>query len=115
MVSQSGALSGCNRHKVFIGLSSDSFPATNERTAYVAFTRAREQALVFTDDKDGLLRAMDRADDPLSATEVAESKKQPTPVKARRPMLQALPSLGRDGNSNSRQQAQPAQDMSHER
>jgi hypothetical protein len=53
---------------------------------------------------------MDRPDDPLSATEIAESKNQATPVKARRPLSQALPSPGRD----SRQQAQLLQDMSHE-
>ena len=64
--------------KVFIGMSSESFPATNQRTAYVAVTRGKEQALIFTDDKEGLLKAMSRPDDPLSATEFAESQKQAT-------------------------------------
>jgi len=100
--------------KVIIGLSSESFPATYQRTAYVAVTRGKEQALIFTDDKAGLLKAMSRPDDPLSATEVAESKKQATPVKARRILSPVLPSPGRDAN-NSRQQAQLIQDMSHER
>ena len=77
-------------------------------------TLAKEQALIFTDDKDGLLRAMNRPDDPLSATEVAESKKQATPVKARRPLSPSLPSLGRTNNRDSMQQAQLLQDMSHE-
>jgi hypothetical protein len=101
----SHASQGATVDKVFIGLSSDSFPATNERTGYVAVTRGKEQALIFTDDKDGLLKAMNRPDDPLSASEVAESKQQATPVKARRPLSPALPSLGRGDHRDSRQQA----------
>ena len=111
----SHASQGATVDKVFIGLSTESFPATYERTAYVAITRGKEQAVIFTDDKDGLLRAMNRPDDPLSATELAESQKQQaTPVKARRPLSRLLP-LGRDGNSESRQQVQVIQEMSHER
>ena len=30
--------------KVFVGVSSQSFPATYQRTAYVAVTRGKEQA-----------------------------------------------------------------------
>jgi conjugative relaxase-like TrwC/TraI family protein len=111
----SHASQGATVDKVFIGLSSDSFPATNERTGYVAVTRGKEQALIFTDDKDGLLNAMSRPDDSLSASEVAESKQQATPVKARRPLSPALPSFGRGDHRDSRQQAQLIQDMSHER
>ena len=105
---------GVTVDKVFIGISSESFPATYQRTAYVAGTRAKEQALIFTDDKEGLLKAMSRSDDPLSATEVAESKKQSTPVKARRILS---PGCRRpvETMSNTRQQAQLFQDMSHER
>jgi hypothetical protein len=54
-------------------MSSESFPATYQRTAYVAVTRAREQAEVFTDDREELLKAISRPDDPLSATELVES------------------------------------------
>ena len=58
---------------------------------------------------------MSRPDDPLSATEVAESEKQATPVKARRPM--SLPLLGHDLGiyRDVRQLSQPMQEMSHER
>jgi hypothetical protein len=61
-----------------------------------------EQALIFTDD-------------PQSATEIAESQKQSTPIKARRPM--SLPLLGHDLgiNRDLRQPSQPVQEMSHER
>ena len=111
----SHASQGATVDKVIIGLSSDSFPATYQRTAYVAVTRGKEQALIFTDDKEGLLKAMSRPDDPLSATEVAESEKQSTPVKARRPMSQPLPGHDLGNYRDVRQLSQPMQEMSHER
>ena len=67
----SHASQGVTVDKVFIGMSSESFGATNERTGYVALTRGREQAVVFTDDRESLLKAVSRPDDPLSATELA--------------------------------------------
>jgi ATP-dependent exoDNAse (exonuclease V) alpha subunit len=69
----SHASQGATVDKVFIGVSSESFPATYQRTGYVAITRGREQALVFTDDRKELLKAISRPDDPLLATELAES------------------------------------------
>ena len=104
---------GLTVDKVFIGLSSDSFPATNERTGYVAVTRGKEQALIFTDDREGLIKSISKPDEPLSATEIAE--RQPTPVKARRPISRVLPSFGREGSSGSRPIEPVTQDMSHER
>jgi ATP-dependent exoDNAse (exonuclease V) alpha subunit len=67
----SHASQGVTVDKVMIGLSSESFPATYQRTAYVAVTRGKEQALIFTDDRTELLRAVMRFDDPMSATELA--------------------------------------------
>jgi hypothetical protein len=71
----SHASQGVTVDNVFIGVSSDSFPATYQRTAYVAVTRGKEQAQIFTDDRKELLRVVSRTDDPLSATELAESTK----------------------------------------
>ena len=51
----SHASQGKTVDKVFVGLSSQSFPAANERTAYVSLTRGKEQAVIFTDDKKELL------------------------------------------------------------
>jgi conjugative relaxase-like TrwC/TraI family protein len=68
----SHASQGMTVDKVFVGLSSQSLPATNQRTAYVAVTRGKEQAQIFTDDRYELLRAMKRNDTPMSATELAE-------------------------------------------
>jgi ATP-dependent exoDNAse (exonuclease V) alpha subunit len=76
----SHASQGVTVDKVFIGLSSESLPATTQRTAYVALTRGKEQAQIFTDDRYELLRAMKRLDDPMSATELAgQPIEKPTP------------------------------------
>ena len=56
----SHASQGVTVDKVFIGMSSESFPATYQRTAYVAVTRGKEQAQIFTDDRNELLKAMKR-------------------------------------------------------
>jgi len=72
----SHASQGDTVEKVFVAISSQSLPATNQRTAYVALTRGREQAVVFTDDREELLKAISRPDDPMSATQLAESTPQ---------------------------------------
>ena len=72
----SHASQGVTVHKVFIGMSSESFGATNERTGYVAITRGKEKAEIFTDDREALLKAVSRPDDPLSATELADAGKE---------------------------------------
>jgi predicted ATPase len=69
----SHASQGVTVDKVFIGMSSESFGATNQRTGYVAITRGKEQAQIFTDDRESLLKAVSRPDDPLSATELADA------------------------------------------
>jgi len=61
---------------VFIGMSSESFPATNERTGYVAVTRGKEQVQIFTDDRQGLLKAVARPDAALSATDLSEAEQR---------------------------------------
>ncbi len=79
----SHASQGDTVDKVFVAISSQSVPATNERTAYVALTRGKEQAVVFTDDRNELLKAMSRVDDPLSATELSASTEQNPTLAAR--------------------------------
>ncbi len=76
----SHASQGVTVDKVFVGISSESLPATSDRTAYVALTRGREQALIFTDDRNDLLGAVHRGDAPLSATEVYESEQPNSPL-----------------------------------
>ena len=74
---------GMTVDKVFVGISSQSFPATSERTAYVALTRGKEQAVVFTDDRTELLKAVSRPDESMSATELAQAT-PPKPTLRRR-------------------------------
>lgn len=67
----SHASQGATVNKVFVAISSQSVPATDQRTAYVAITRGKEQAVIFTDDRAELLKAMSKPDNPISATELA--------------------------------------------
>jgi ATP-dependent exoDNAse (exonuclease V) alpha subunit len=84
-VATSHASQGITVDKVYVGMSSESFPATSQRSAYVALTRGKEQVQVFTDDRKELLRAASRADDPLSATELSQAM-QPKPTGRNRRM-----------------------------
>ena len=79
----SHAAQGKTVDKVFIGQSSQSLPASNRRQFYVSVSRGREQALVFTDDKHELLKAVDRADVPLSAIEFVHKRHQRPPLLTR--------------------------------
>lgn len=72
----SHASQGATVDKVFVAISAESMPATDQRTAYVAITRGREQAIVFTDDREELLKAMSRRDDPLSASDLSAKASQ---------------------------------------
>jgi conjugative relaxase-like TrwC/TraI family protein len=75
----SHASQGVTVDKVFIGLASESYGATNERTGYVALTRGKEQARIFTDDREALRKAVSRPDDPLSATQLAAAQTPASP------------------------------------
>lgn len=57
---------------VIIGQSADSFPASSQEQFYVSVSRGKKQALVFTDSKEDLLRAVSRSDERLSATELVQ-------------------------------------------
>lgn len=81
----SHASQGVTVDKVFVALASESVPATNQRTAYVALTRGKEQAQIFTDDRNELLRAMSRSDDPVSASELVDARSKHAKSHGRRP------------------------------
>ncbi len=111
----SHASQGLTVDKVLVGIAGDSLPATDQRTAYVAFTRGKEQVQVFTDDKETLLKAMSRRDEPLSATELAVSPSPAAGFKARRPPSHAISQPGFDHANGARRPEQLIQDLSHER
>jgi hypothetical protein len=79
----SHASQGKTVDKVLIGQSSLSFPASNARQWYVSVSRGREQALVFTDDKEALLKAVERPDQRLSATEFVQTRQRKPALRAR--------------------------------
>ena len=117
----SHASQGDSVDKVFAGISSQSLPATNQRTAYVALTRGEEQVVVFTDDRKELLKAMSRPDDPLSATELAESGNHKPTMRdrlakpltlARRLAALAMHNPALKGTARN---LTPERDMSHDR
>jgi len=80
-VTTSHASQGTTVNKVFIAIDSESMKATDQRTAYVAITRGKEQALIFTDDHLELFKAIQRENDGLSATELAEKPGKASPAR----------------------------------
>lgn len=72
LVVTSHASQGKTVKRVFIGQSSQSFPASSREQFYVSASRGREQVLVFTDDKAELLDAISHSDERLSGTELVE-------------------------------------------
>lgn len=66
----SHAAQGRTVDRVFIGQSSASHPASSREQFYVSVSRGRKQAVVYTDDKETLLDAVDRRDERTSATEL---------------------------------------------
>ncbi len=55
--------------RIFIGESAASFPAASREQFYVSVSRGREQAVIYTDDKESLLEAVRESDDRPTATE----------------------------------------------
>jgi ATP-dependent exoDNAse (exonuclease V) alpha subunit len=72
----SQASQGKTVDRVFIGISSASFPAASREGFYVAASRAREMATIYTDEKASLLEAVSQTDDKLSATEFFRSARE---------------------------------------
>ena len=66
----SHASQGKTVDRVIIGQSSRSLAASSKEQFYVSASRARTQALVFTDDKHQLLDAVRRGDQRISGTEL---------------------------------------------
>lgn len=68
-VATSFAAQGRTVDRVLIGQSAESFPASSREQFYVSVSRGREQATIYTSDKEALLEAVNRSDDRLTATE----------------------------------------------
>jgi hypothetical protein len=72
----SQAAQGKTVDRVFVGISSMSFPAASREGFYVAASRGREMARIYTDDRSSLLDAITQTDDRLSATEFLSARDQ---------------------------------------
>ena len=62
--------------KVLIGQSELSLPASDRQQFYVSLSRGKEQAVIFTDDKEALREAVRRDHENQTASEVFRPKKQ---------------------------------------
>jgi conjugative relaxase-like TrwC/TraI family protein len=110
----SHASQGATVDKVFVGISHESFSATGQRTAYVAVTRGKEQAVIYTDDRMELLKAAGRPDDPLSATELAQKPPEKPNLKDRMKRLSFARGLGVFASRNDAMQPAPTRDAQRE-
>lgn len=115
-VTTSHASQGDTVDKVFVAIACESIPATNQRTAYVALTRGREQAVIFTDNREALLKAASKDDDPLSATELQESAGGTPSLRDRlaKP-LELARRMAAMVQSSAARTFKPEQDLSHDR
>ncbi len=72
----SHASQGKTVDRVFVGQSSQSFPASSREQFYVSASRARQRIVVYTDNKKALLDAISQSDERLSATELVDGERQ---------------------------------------
>ncbi len=95
--------------RVFIGQSAESFPASNRRQFYVSVSRGKEQAVIFTDDAAALRAAVNRADEPLSATEFLQARRVPPRRFKHLAFLRRLDTFARTHESRSRTESRTVQ------
>ncbi len=73
-VTTSHAAQGKTVDRVIIGQSAESFPATNREQFYVSASRGRQQALIFTDDKEALKVEIQRSQPKAAAHDLFPKK-----------------------------------------
>ena len=83
-VSTGQAAQGRTVDRVLVAHSAASAPASGRENFYVAVTRGRRSATIFTDDKAALIDAVARADHRPSATELVAARDAAVAVAARR-------------------------------
>lgn len=71
--------------RVFVGQSSQSFPASSREQFYVSCSRGRYQVTIYTDDKEALKEAINQSDERVSATELVNGSRQREMVALREP------------------------------
>jgi conjugative relaxase-like TrwC/TraI family protein len=73
----SHAAQGKTVDKVIIGQAQQSLPASDRQQLYVSVSRGKEQAVIFTDDKQALRDAVRRDHENLTASEVFRRHRKP--------------------------------------
>lgn len=105
----SHAAQGKTFDKVIVVESSDSLAAASREQFYVSVSRGRHQAMIFTDDKQALRRAVTRSDPRLAATELMTAEGLPS-GEMRRALAQVFDARTREG-----QQSPLRREASHDR
>jgi ATP-dependent exoDNAse (exonuclease V) alpha subunit len=73
----SHASQGRNVKVVLIGQGAESFPASSREQFYVSVSRGKEEARIYTSDKEALREAIAQSEERLTATElVADAMKR---------------------------------------
>lgn len=106
----SHASQGKTVDRVLIGQSAESFPASSREQFYVSISRGREQATVYTNDRESLLEAVSHSDERLTATECfgANRKRQRVSV------MQRLKQLA-DVRPEAAREAHRSRELAYER
>ncbi|RIK71142.1 MAG: hypothetical protein DCC66_02970 [Planctomycetota bacterium] len=107
----SHASQGKTVDRVFIGQSSQSFPASSREQFYVSVSRGREGVTIYTDDKEALLDAVIRSDDRVSATELVSGRD----LRNRAEILQRIERLTPEYNVPAHVAAKEREGMIHDR
>jgi conjugative relaxase-like TrwC/TraI family protein len=76
----SHASQGRSVPKVILAQSSASFPASSREQFYVSVSRGKQQCVVYTDDKQALLEAVQESDDRPTATEMLRTPATQSPT-----------------------------------
>ncbi len=95
-VATSHASQGKSVKHVLVGQSAVSFPASSAEQWYVSASRGKKSLTVYTDDKAGLLEAVERSDERTTATELVLSHR--TKARTIQRLRQHRPILRPPGN-----------------
>lgn len=90
---------------VYAAIGSESFGATDLRRFYVTLSRAREEARIYTDDREGLVDAVQRSDPRRSAIEMLDSARRERAMRVSRD--RAHEDIGRRQRSWTRSRNSP--------
>src|SRR5262249_32935143 len=66
----SHASQGKSVRQVFVGQSSESYPAASREQFYVSVSRGKQKATIYTDSKAGVLAGVNQTNDRMTATEL---------------------------------------------